>query len=578
MTNDTPLVSLSVLLVEDNPGDRRLTEAALRDASRDAEIDCQAYGVESLALGLARIEKADGAIDAVLLDLGLPDAIGLDGLRVLRAAAPQLPIVVLTGLSDLKIATEALKNGASDYLEKAEIQPRTLLRAVRYAIERKKSEAELVRLAHTDSLTGLLNRRAFFEQLELALVQARRSELACAVILFDVDHFKEINDVFGHKTGDSVLVEVTRLLREQLRETDAIARIGGDEFAVLATNLRTANSALEIAEKLAKAVNSITELDEMRLDMSISIGISVFPMDDSSADVLVSHADLAMYKSKASKKGSINFFDGRMDAVVKARHVLKRSMSEDIVAGRFYLLFQPIVDATTRRMIGAEGLARWRDLENKVIAPLEFIPIAEESGSIGNLGNCLIEEACNQIRSWADMQKALVPISMNISPVQCRDPGFAARLIGTMERLEVSPKLINIEMTESTIIKNLDVIQKNLDMIKTYGIGVHIDDFGTGYSSLSLLRDLPLSAVKIDRSFVRDIGKIAGSELIVQAVVDLATKLGFETIAEGVETEEQAATLRDIGVNGLQGYYFSKPVPGTQLADWMAKSESFLVA
>jgi diguanylate cyclase (GGDEF)-like protein len=496
----------------------------------------------------------------------------------MRSAASEVPVVVLTGLSDLKIAGEALKNGAGDYLEKGEIQPRTLLRSLRYAIERKKSETELVRLARTDSLTGLLNRRAFFEQLEVALIQARRSELSCAVILFDVDRFKEINDVFGHKTGDDVLVEVTRRLRVQLRETDAIARIGGDEFAILATNLRSENAAMEIAEKVSKAVSSITEMQEMRLDLSISVGISVFPNDDSSSDVLVSHADLAMYKSKASKKGSINFFDARMDAVVKARHALKCSMSEDILAGRFYLLFQPIVDATSRRMVGAEGLARWRDIDNKVIAPTEFIPIAEESGSIGNLGNRLIEEACAQIRAWAAMQRALVPISMNISPIQCRDPGFAARLISTMERLEISPKLINIEMTESTIFKNLDVIQKNLDMIKAYGVGVHIDDFGTGYSSLSLLRDLPLSAVKIDRSFVRDIGKVAGSELIVQAVVDLARKLGFQTIAEGVETEEQVGQLRDMGVNSLQGYYFSKPVPGAQLAGWMAKSEAYLVA
>jgi diguanylate cyclase (GGDEF)-like protein len=409
-------------------------------------------------------------------------------------------------------------------------------------------------------------------------VQARRSELACAVVLFDIDHFKEINDVFGHKTGDDVLIEATRQLRVALRETDSIGRIGGDEFAVLATNLKSASSAMEIAEKIVKAVGSISELNDMRVEISISVGISVFPMDDSSADVLVSHADLAMYKSKASKKGSISFFDARMDETVKARHALKRSMPQDITDGRFYLLFQPIVDATSRNIIAAEGLARWRDPEDKIIAPGEFIPIAEESGSIGNLGNRLLEEACGQIRGWTDMHKTLVPISLNISPIQCRDPGFGARLINTIEKSEISPHMINIEITESAIIKNLDVIQKNLDMIKTFGVGVHIDDFGTGYSSLSLLRDLPLNALKIDRSFVRDIGGTAGSEMIIQAIVELAKKLGFQTIAEGVETEAQVARLRDIGVNGLQGYYFSKPVPGAQLANWLAKSESYLVA
>ena len=571
-------MSLSVLLVEDNPGDSRLAELVLREACEEAGTSCRVARVASLHDGVAFMTAQAAALDAVLLDLGLPDAAGFEGLRAMQSAVPTMPIVVLTGQSDLGVATEALQNGASDYLEKAELRPRSLFRSLRYAMERKKSETALLRLARTDPLTGLLNRRAFFEHLEVSLIQARRSELACAVMIFDVDRFKEINDVFGHKTGDEVLLEVANRLRTQLRETDTIARIGGDEFAILATNLHSASAAMEIAEKVSRAIHEIAELNDMRMDVSISIGISVFPMDDSSADVLVSHADLAMYKSKASKKGSISFFDGRMDAVVKARHALKRSMPEDIIAGRFYLLFQPIVDAVSRRIVGAEGLARWRDLDNKVIAPGEFIPIAEESGSIGNLGSRLLEEACIQIRSWADMQRTVVPISLNISPIQCRDPAFGTRLIATMEKTGVLPGLINIEITESTIFKNLDVIHKNLEMVKRFGIGVYIDDFGTGYSSLSLLRDLPLTAVKIDRSFVRDIGKGEGAEVIVQAVVDLARKLGFRTIAEGVETEEQVSSLRDIGVNDLQGYYFSKPVPGAQLAGWLSKGESFLVA
>jgi predicted signal transduction protein with EAL and GGDEF domain len=335
---------------------------------------------------------------------------------------------------------------------------------------------------------------------------------------------------------------------------------------------------MEIAEKIVTTLNAITELNDVAVEISISVGISVFPMDDSGADVLVSHADLAMYKSKASKSGSISFFDSRMDESVKARHLLKRSMPHDIDAGRFYLLFQPIVDATSRRIIGAEGLARWRDPEDKIIAPADFIPIAEESGSIGNLGGRLLEEACGQLRGWSESHSGLVPISLNMSPIQCRDPGFGARLINTIERAGVSPKMINIEVTESAIFKNLEVIRRNLEMIRTYGVGVHIDDFGTGYSSLSVLRDLPLSALKIDRSFVRDLGTEAGTEMIVQAIVDLSRKLGFRTIAEGVETEAQATLLRDMGVDGLQGYYFSKPVPAAQLAGWLARSESYLVA
>jgi diguanylate cyclase (GGDEF)-like protein len=570
--------SLTILIVEDNPGDRKLMEFAVRDACRDADMRCAVETADRLATALLLAERDGESHDAILLDLRLPDCDGLEGLRAMHGACPDVPIVVLTGLADLEVATDALKNGASDYIEKGDIEARTLFRAIRYAIERKKNEIELVRMARTDPLTGLLNRRAFFELLESALVQARRSELACAVIMFDIDRFKEINDVFGHKTGDDVLVEATKRLRAVLREADWISRIGGDEFAILATNLHSAGDAMEIAEKIAKALHAIEEVDDVRVEISISIGISVFPMDNSSADVLVSHADLAMYKSKASRKGSISFFDANMDETVKAKHTLKRSMPQDINDGRFYLLFQPIVDAASRRIVAAEGLARWRDSADKIIAPAEFIPIAEESGSIGNLGNRLLKEACQQIQGWTAMQKALVPVSLNISPIQCRDPGFGARLINTIETCEISPKMINIEVTESAIYKNLDVIKKNLAMIRAFGVGVHIDDFGTGYSSLSLLRDLPLSALKIDRSFVRDIGTESGAEMIIRAVVDLSGKLGFRTIAEGVETEAQAMLLRDIGVDCLQGYYFSRPVPGAQLTAWLAMSEAFLVA
>jgi diguanylate cyclase (GGDEF)-like protein len=572
---DSPL---QILLVEDNPGDRRLTEIALSEAASDADMHCELHAVGTLADGLARLGDPACQVAVVLLDLGLPDAVGLGGLRAARIAAPSVPIVVLTGLSDLAIATEALKGGASDYLDKADLRPRTLVRAIRYAIERKKAEAELMQLARTDSLTGLLNRRAFFEQLEAALVQTRRSELACAVILFDIDRFKEINDIFGHKTGDELLVAVADVLRTQLRETDSLGRIGGDEFAVLATNLKSAAAAMEIAEKIAKGVGAITELDDVRVEISISVGMSVFPLDDSTADVLVTHADMAMYKSKASKRGSINYFDARMDAAVKARHALKRCMPQDIANGKFYLMFQPIVDARTRRIVGAEGLARWRDTNNRLIAPDEFIPIAEESGSIAELGGRLLAEACGYLRHWAELHKAPVPISLNISPIQCRDPGFAARLINAIEQASVKPSLINIEITESTMSKGLEMIQKNLAMVRAFGIGISIDDFGTGFSSLSLLKDLPLSALKIDRSFVRDIGKGTGAETIVHAIVEMAKNMGFRTVAEGVETEEQVGMLRDTGVDELQGYYFSKPVLGEQFAAWLLKSESYLVA
>ncbi len=566
---------LNVLMIEDNPGDRRLVEIALRRAAGDAALGIDLIGAASVAEGLDRLKclpaEAGAIVDIILLDLGLPGTDGLDGLREIRRAAPDLPIIVLTGVSDHVVATDALKNGAGDFLEKHELRPGALLRSIRYAIERKKSETELLRLAQTDPLTGLLNRRAFFERTENALAQTRRSGLACAVIVFDLDRFKEVNDVFGHKVGDDLLSAVADALRRGLRATDSCGRLGGDEFAILAPNLKSANDAMEIAEKVVAMMASITEVADVRVDLKISAGISVFPMDESDAEGLLSHADMAMYKSKASKRGAVNFFDANMDAAVKERRALKRRMRDAIERNGFYLHYQPIVDARTRSVIGVEALARWRDAEDKAIPPDLFIPLAEESGAITPLGSRLLAEACGWLRQLGDEKKSFVPISLNISPIECRDPGFGLRLISAIERFGVPPNFINIEITESTIIQNLQVTRENLKLLKHYGVGVHMDDFGTGYSSLSVLRDLPLDALKIDRSFIADIGKVSGSDTIVQAIVELARKLGFATIAEGVETAEQAEFLRDIGVNALQGFYFSRPVPADQFSGMLDK-------
>ncbi|MCB1502115.1 MAG: GGDEF domain-containing response regulator [Bauldia sp.] len=447
---------LRILLVEDNPGDRRLADIALKEGALDAQMRIELLAVGTLAECIGQLSDAGKRFSAVLLDLGLPDAKGLDGLRAARAANPDVPIVVLTGLSDLATATDALNCGASDYLDKAEVQPRPLLRSIRYAIERKRSEGELVRLASTDPLTGLLNRRAFFDELERTRLNALRSELAFAVIILDIDRFKQINDLFGHRMGDDLLIAVAEGLRSHVRSTDCVARIGGDEFAVLATHLKSAEGAIEIAEKIAAVVRSIGKVNQSLIKASVSVGISVVPFDDSEAEELVSHADAAMYKSKLCKRGSVSYFDADMDATIKGRQALKKLMPEDIANGRFFLHFQPIVDAQARTIVAAEALARWRDRQDRPVPPSDFIPLAEESGLIVQLSARLFEDACVGLARWRDAGLPVVPISLNVSPVQFRDPAFGPRLIATIEKIGISPKLINIEIIESSIIIELE--------------------------------------------------------------------------------------------------------------------------
>jgi diguanylate cyclase len=551
--------SASILLIDDSPHDRRIAEAALREGEHDARISCRIVTADCLKDALDLLETS-GRIDAIILDLGLPDADGFEALARLRSERPAVPIVALTKQSDLSTAIEVLKRGAADCLDKKEIQPRSLWRAIRYAIERKQSEVDLVTLANTDPLTGLFNRRAFFHQLDHAIEHSRRSQLACAVVIFDIDDFKEVNDLFGHQMGDSLLTEIASRVRAQVRKTDCVGRLGGDEFAVVAPNLKSGSGAIEIAEKIRAAVAGIDSLSGVTIKPSVSIGIAVFPMDDSPADVLVAHADLAMYRSKGKKAGAINFYDGDMDRQVKARHAIKKNMLGDIASGKFFLHYQPIVDAKTRAIVGTEGLARWRDARNKIIAPIEFIPIAEETGWISALGARLLEDACGYLKHALMGGAPAVPISLNLSAVQCRSPHFSLQLISTILRYGIDPHLINFEITESAIIQNLDLTRRNIGLLKEIGVGVHIDDFGTGYSSLSILKDLPLDVLKIDRSFVSVMTEDVGARQIVEAVAELSRKMKFKTIAEGVETAEQAEELRAMGIDYLQGYYFSRPV------------------
>lgn len=385
---------VTVLTVEDNPADRRLIEIALNDGAREAGTECMVLTADRVSAALELLAGNPRGVDAILLDLGLPDATGFEGLFGIQGATADTPIIMLTGLSDIGTATDALKFGAADYVEKDDLRPRTIWRAIQYAIERKRIEAKFQEMADTDPLTGVLNRRAFVRHLDAALENARRAELSCGLLTFDVDGFKAVNDAHGHSVGDELLKEIASRTRALLRRTDAVGRIGGDEFAVVAANLKSASGAFEVAEKISEAVTSIRKIGEVRLATRTSIGIVCYPDDEAETDVLLAHADMAMYKSKKGSGGQINYYDHDMDRELKARHKLRKQLKEDISLGRLQLEYQPIVEAQSGLIVSAEALARWRDATNRVIAPGEFIPFAEETGLISSLGMSVAEKAC----------------------------------------------------------------------------------------------------------------------------------------------------------------------------------------
>ncbi len=559
---------ISVLVIDDNPGDRRLAEMSLKVGAQDAGSDCDVLLAPCLADAIALLDTllADGP-DAILLDLGLPDATGFAGLQALKMLRPDVPIIILTGLDESAKAASALTNGAADYLEKDDIRPRSLWRSISYALERKKFQEVLVQLASTDPLTAVKNRRALIEGLELSMEHANRNKKFCAVLVIDIDNFKHINDLLGHDAGDELLITVAGRISDVVRRTDIVGRLGGDEFAVIATNLATPRGALEMAEKIAHEISSLTRLKGRPIEIGSSIGISLYPSGAMSPGDMLTHADLAMYKAKKEGNRTICLYDDNLHRELRQKLQLKRAMLRDISTPSFYLDYQPIVDCRTHRIVCAEGLARWRQRDDKVIMPGDFIPIAEENGWISDLGMQMIEQACGFLADSVASGAPVVPISINVSPIQCRDNSFAGQFTAAIARHGLNPELFNIEITESTFMQNIDSARRGLEALMSVGIGVHIDDFGTGYSSLSMLRDLPLKHLKLDRSFVSRLMDDVGTRRITEAISDLAHKLNFKTVAEGVETAEQAELLTCIGIDYLQGYYFSPPISAARLSE-----------
>ncbi|MDD3797620.1 MAG: EAL domain-containing protein [Novosphingobium sp.] len=558
----------SILIIEDNPGDRRLAEIALRTGAEDTGASCKVHMAATLEEGLWLLQDSqEDALHAILLDLGLPDATGFEGLRTLKSLCPDIPVVILTGQNEASVAVSALQHGAADYLEKDEIRPRSLWRTIGYALERKKFEAELVTLAATDPLTMVKNRRALLEALPSIMDNSCRAELYCAVLILDIDNFKQINDLHGHGAGDELLVAIAAQISGAVRQTDLVGRLGGDEFAVIATNLKTPEGAVEIAEKISRAIDSLPDVNGRPIEISSSIGIALFPSGAEGGDELLTHADLAMYKAKREGGSSICLYDECLHRKLHRRLLLKRAMRKDIATPGFYLDYQPIVDCKTHRIVSAEGLARWKQQDGKVVMPGEFIPIAEENGWIADLGMQMVEDACEFVSRSQMTGVPIVPISINVSPIQCKDNGFPGEFTKAIESRGWTPALFNIEITESTFMQNLDSARRGLEALMNVGIGIHIDDFGTGYSSLSLLRDLPLKHLKLDRSFVSRMVDDLGTRRIMEAISDLAHKLEFKTVAEGVETEEQVELLTEIGIDYLQGFYFSPPISAARLCE-----------
>jgi diguanylate cyclase (GGDEF)-like protein/PAS domain S-box-containing protein len=681
-----------VLLVEDNSGDIRL----LREMFNERDFrDIELTGVTCMKDAEKHLFKH--AVDVVLLDLGLPDVDGLGAVQRAHAVAPRVPVVVLTGLDDESLAAQALQEGAQDYLIKGEIDTRTLLRAMRHAIERKsmdealfaeKERAEVtlrcigdavactdmlgnvtflnvvaesmtgwswreaasrnvavvvrildgssretipnpmvlragqdrtlhlpsncilvrrdgfeipidanvaplrdgaggaagavlvfrdvsaaraltqqvIHSAQHDFLTGLPNRVLLSDRVNYAIALAMRHEKKVAVLFLDLDGFKHINDSLGHPIGDKLLQSVASRLADCLRASDAVSRQGGDEFVVLLSEMEQPEDAAIAARRMLQAVAEAHSVDQHDLHVTTSIGVSVYPDDGLDAATLIKNADTAMYAAKEGGRHIYRFFEPTMNVRAVERQLMEEGLRNAVERKEFTLHYQPKISLTTGRMTGAEALIRWTHPTRGEVLPAEFLPVAEDCGLILPMGKWVLREACRQARAWADAGLPMATMAVNISSMAWREEKFVAGVVAVLEETGLDPTALELEVTESVLMKHAESTVSTLESLRAIGVKVAVDDFGTGYSSLRYLSKFSIDALKIEKSFIAGITKEGHDATIVSALIGMARSLKLRIVAAGVETTEQLTFLQTHKCDEAQGYYFSRPVAPEQFA------------
>jgi diguanylate cyclase (GGDEF)-like protein/PAS domain S-box-containing protein len=685
---------INVLLVEDNPHDALLMQRLFRSA---APGSCAMTHHKSIEHATKHLETEP--VDVVLLDLGLPDASGLDGINQILKTAPYIPVVVLTGRNDEQLAAQALRAGAQDFLVKGESESATVLRALHYAIERKALEERLfleqeraqitlnaigdavicidnsnritfmnraaesmtgltlaacrhhpigdslwlsdpngtgisleqtsvtggdrgtqiaasailtrqngsempveyiashilgrsgavigavyalrdmsatrilsLKLAHMaqhDSLTGLPNRVLLSDRIKHAIAIAPRHLRQPGVLFLDLDGFKHVNDSLGHAIGDKLLQSVAKRLTVCVRNSDTVSRLGGDEFVVLLAEMAHPEDAAIAANRMLEAVSEPHHIDQHELHISTSIGVSLYPHDGTDAETLIKNADTAMYQAKEHGRKTYRFFEPAMNLRAVERQSIEEGLRRAVERNELSLHYQPKIDLATGRISSAEALIRWTNKVRGDTPPVKFISVAEDSGLIVPVGKWVLREACRQAQAWSAAGMGLQSIAVNVSAMEFQNDHFLANVFSTLEETGLAPDMLELELTESVLMKRTGAAAATLKSLRAEGVRLAIDDFGTGYSSLSYLTRFPVDTLKIDQSFIRQITETPAETTIVTAVLSMARSLNLRVVAEGVETAGELAFLQAHHCDEAQGYYFSRPLPAPQFQEML---------
>jgi diguanylate cyclase (GGDEF)-like protein len=557
-----------VLLVEDNRIDAQLIRRLLR------RVSSSYYRITHVrTLNDAVLSADELAPDVILADLNLPDSRGTDTVASLQTAYPDIPLIIVSAWEDEAVSLGSVKAGAQDYLVKGHIDGANLHRVIRYAIERKRTELELVRLAQFDQLTGLPNRTLLRERVNHALARAMRSGSGVATLILDMDRFKEINDMLGHEVGDKLLVKAAKRIRANVRDQDTVARLGGDEFAVVLEGVSEAKEVLPVIERIVESLREVTTVDGHEVNTSTSIGIAMYPENGSNLSELLRAADLAMYQAKSSGRACYQFFADAMQEEAQSRRALEWALRHAVEANEFQLVYQPQVCLRTGGVIGVEALIRWMHPTRGLLAPYHFIGALEEFGLINEVGEWVLQAACEQMRRWHALELQPMRIGVNVSAQQFEDPLLIDKVRSALANSELSPEFLELELTESCLMSDPAEAGALLREIRDVGVRIEIDDFGTGYSSLTYLNEFPLNALKIDKSFVQSVESNARGGPISKMIIGLGQNLGLEVIAEGVETAGQLAYMQEHGCDIAQGYLYAHPESPEDLTPWLMANQ-----
>ncbi|MCF8470396.1 MAG: EAL domain-containing protein [Parvibaculum sp.] len=437
---------------------------------------------------------------------------------------------------------------------------------------RHDGEDRLVKLSWTDGLTGLGNRSYFKRRLTEEIARCERDGTLIGVLIMNLDQFKDVNDTLGHDAGDAVLKRTAEILSGCRHDGDTVARIGGDEFGVILRDIRNADEALELASRLVRAIGAPFRLGRQELQQGACVGLTFCPQDGRDVDSLMKNADLALSRAKQEGAGACVLYRHELHLRAIERNSIERDLRSAIAKQELTLFYQPKIDAVTGRMTGAEALIRWRHDERGFISPAAFIPVAERCGLIVPLTKWVLDEACRQNRAWQVQGLPKISIAVNVSAIDLRRTDLTDTIANTLIERELSPQYLELEITESMVMQDVDVVIGTLRRLRSLGISISIDDFGTGYSSLAYLKRFPVKRLKIDRSFVCDVADKRDGNVIPKVIIDLAHALGMTVIAEGVETANQYNTLRDLGCDEVQGYFTGRPMPAAEFEVFLRNS------